>query len=431
MKARIAAYLEKRAVRGPWTLSAVDTRGITQAVVIPALAEEQRLFDTLGDLAANGAADVARSLVICVVNNRATPHARAEDIADNLRTLARLEALRKDTPLRLAYVDAASPGKELPRREGVGLARKIGLDLALSALHGEGADGPLLSLDADTRVSPDYLATVRAHFDAEPAPWAAVVAYAHPLDGAAAGRDAIVAYELFLRVHELGLRRAGSPYAYPAIGSTIICSRAAYVSAGGMKRRLAAEDFYFLQDLRKGGAVHRIPGTVVQPSARPSHRVPFGTGATIVRQVQPGAEAQHLYAVESYQVLERFLAAADHNPDAASETLSEAGGSEALEAFLEAQGFPGAWKGIQRNARSAEQRRAQFHRWMDAFRTMKLFHHLRDYAHPDTALEAGLPALLDWCGVEKTPGGPIALLEHLRATWAERGLWPHPKTTSP
>ena len=89
----------------------------------------------------------------------------------------------------------------------------------------------------------------------------------------------------------------------------------------------------------------------------------------------------------------------------------------ALGVFLEGQGFPGAWDGILRNARTEEQRRAQFHCWMDAFRTMKLFHHLRDCAHPDTALEAGLPALLDWCGVRKTAGDPIALLERLRANW--------------
>jgi len=47
------------------------------------------------------------------------------------------------------------------------------------------------------------------------------------------------------------LQQAGSPYAYHTIGSAFACRAEAYIAAGGMNRRHAAEDFYFLQQLAK------------------------------------------------------------------------------------------------------------------------------------------------------------------------------------
>jgi len=144
----------------------------------------------------------------------------------------------------------------------------------------------LLSLDADTRVEPNYLESVRAHF-ADPYAWAAVIAYAHPIEGTPEEQAAIASYEILLRYHVLGLRWAGSPYAFPSIGSTIVCRAEAYVAVSGMNRRRGGEDFYFLQQLAKTGGVGFINTTTVRPSGRPSSRVPFGTGA-YVRQFLDG-----------------------------------------------------------------------------------------------------------------------------------------------
>jgi hypothetical protein len=51
------------------------------------------------------------------------------------------------------------------------------------------------------------------------------------------------------------------------------CRASAYVAAGGMNRRLAGEDFYFLQQVHKTSGVAALYGTTVHPSPRSSQRV--------------------------------------------------------------------------------------------------------------------------------------------------------------
>ena len=177
-----------------------DLDGIRRVVVIPVLAEEERLFNTLKSLERNRAEELAETLVICVVNNRAEPHARPEQVADNQRTLAHLDNLVHGRPaatqpridpgsLRLAYVDASSPGREIGPKMGVGEGRRIGLDLGLSVLT-ENADDPglLICLDADTLVEADYLGEVQKHFETRGLVGRRRGLRAHPADRGAATR---------------------------------------------------------------------------------------------------------------------------------------------------------------------------------------------------------------------------------------------------
>ena len=256
---------------------------------------------TLASIARNPADDLRRTLVICVVNNHRPHMAAKAQIRDNQETLSLLKEIvfrspvffghsgqdiqvsifgrLSDSELRAAYIDASSPGLEIPDRDGgVGTARKIGMDAALG-LIGTGAkeDGVLCCLDADTLVEENYLSAVRAYFEETENP-AAVVSYAHqrPVDPGL--QAAICCYEIFLRSYVIGLSYAGSPYAFHAIGSTIACTAEAYVGVRGMNRRTAAEDFYFLNKLAKIGKIGTVTNTTVFPSARISERVPFGTG---------------------------------------------------------------------------------------------------------------------------------------------------------
>jgi hypothetical protein len=50
-----------------------------------------------------------------------------------------------------------------------------------------------------------------------------------------------------------------------------------------MNRRMAGEDFYFIQKLLPAGGFFNLNQTTVYPSPRSSARVPFGTGVTIQR----------------------------------------------------------------------------------------------------------------------------------------------------
>ncbi len=415
-------YLEKRGLPGPWSLSAGDTTGVSQVVVIPCLAELPGLLDTLDDLARNSAAVLEETLVICVVNNRAPGFAAPGDLANNAETLAVLEARRADGPLRLGMVDAASPGKELPEKDGVGLARKLGLDHGVAVLHRNGCmDAPLINTDGDTRLKTGFLDAMRAFYAAS-GRWAAVVDYAHPLAGTSADA-AILGYELFLRYHELGLAFAGSPYAYPTIGSTISCTARAYVTAGGMNRRQAAEDFYFLQQLAKTGKVERIHTTRVQPAARASHRVPFGTGRRVRDFEENPDDAFRLYHPESYRILRDWLEAAREGGNAAVLTARAQEIAPSLAGFLDRQGFARAWERILANSRGPQGQR-RFHEWFDAFRTLKLLHHLRDEGLPRQEMFGAIGTLLALRG-EAAPfalgpalrdnlDGQRALLHHLR-----------------
>jgi len=267
---------------------------------------------------------------------------------------------------------------------GVGEARRLGLDLGLSVLTANAEDlGLLICLDADTLVEADYLSEVQKHFDTRGS-WAAVVGYAHTLPTDARRRAAIVRYELFLRYHELGLRSARSPYAFPTIGSTMVARCDAYVAAGGMNRRQAGEDFYFLQELAKTGGVSRVDCTMVHPSARYSDRVPFGTGATLGRHLSGADDGSTVYHPESYRILGDWLSLVCNSLDRdASELLGGAGGiSPQLREFLEVNRFEEIWPRLQQNAAHHEGLKSQFHRWFDGFKTLKLIHFLRDHQLP-------------------------------------------------
>jgi len=389
---RARRFLGKRAGFLPNRLVSGDLDGIRRVVVIPVLAEEESLFKTLDSLGRSGAQELAQTLVICVVNNRAEPHAGPEQVAANQRTLAHLDNLvhrraaatqpRIDTiSLRLAYVDASSPGREIGPKMGVGEGRRIGLDLGLSVLTENSEHrGLLICLDADTLVEADYLREVQKHFDTRSS-WAAVVGYAHTLPTEARGRAAIVRYELFLRYHELGLRSAHSPYGFPTIGSTMVARSDAYVAAGGMNRRQAGEDFYFLQELAKTGGVSRVDSTAVHPSARSSDRVPFGTGATVGLHLSGADDGSTVYHPESYKILGAWLSMVGNGLDrGASELLAGAESiAPQLREFLELNEFEEVWPRLQQNAAHHEGLESQFHRWFDAFKTLKLIHFLRDH----------------------------------------------------
>ncbi len=403
MSKAIAPYLKKRAVHHAWPLQAPTAAHLRSVVVIPVLAESARLFDTLGDLAANHPVALAQSLILCVVNNRAPEMAAKGDCDDNQRTLAQLPEFAADHPqMHLAWIDAASPGHTLGPKEGVGLARKIGLDTGLQLLHEQGRDqAPLVCLDADTRVTPDYLENIHDFF-AEGPRWAAVVDYAHPVAGDDDETRAILAYEFFLRYQELALHYAGSPYHYPAIGSTMMCTGAAYAAAGGMNRRQAGEDFYFLQQLAKTGHVDRIWDTTVYPASRPSHRVPFGTGRKVGAYEHAPDDAFLIYHPATYDVIRNWLAMAQEHLDEDGATLLK-GATEIdgeLGVFLEDQDFATAWDRIQQQSTTAARRQRNFHEWFDAFRTLKLTHHLRDNGYPRQDLFEALGAIAGHHGLE-------------------------------
>jgi hypothetical protein len=412
----IAAYLSKRAAETHLQTGEMPSGRFSGAVVIPSLAEAANLPQTLESLASNPVELLERFLILVVVNQRAD--ASSAETADNVATLTGLPQWKQRHGLNnLFWVDAASAGNELPPKQGVGLARKIGLDLALRHLDYRTGDPLLICLDADTLVQPDYLPAIAQHFAASTAGGASI-AYRHRPAADPAGQAAIDRYELFLRTYVLGLELAGSPYAFHTVGSAMACRASAYTASGGMNCRLAGEDFYFLQQVHKTSGVAPLTGTVVHPSPRSSQRVPFGTGRAVGDMLSDGEQRLLFYQPVVFSIVGEWLACVTENSgvDAADLLVRADGISPVLGDVMKQAGFRDAWANLKKHNRDGGKLATAFHCWFDAFRTMRLIHELSDRAYPRITPEEAVAPLLLRAGEasSKTVAKQLELLRWLQ-----------------
>jgi glycosyltransferase involved in cell wall biosynthesis len=405
-------YLDRNSANGPWRLEGNMRTRYYGAIVIPSLAEGDRLFKTLQCLEANPSREKARFLTIVVVNHG--QHASVAAKQQNANDMDRLAAFAKSSNLCLAWIDAASSGREVPSRlAGVGLARKLGMDQALSQL--DWATDPLLvCLDADTLVEEGYLQAIIAHFHRTKA-GAAVLPFRHQPGTDRIQQSAIERYELFLRGYVYGLRLAQSPYAFHSVGSAMACRAIDYVRCGGMNCRKAGEDFYFLQKLAKTAGVEQLSGTTVYPEPRVSERVPFGTGRSMLRLLEGNSQAVLVYPVAVFKTLAEWLHAVTRDLDVdAVKLLARAEKiSPVLAGYLEQLDWRNVWPRLQSTHQATVKRLQAFHTWFDGFRTMRLIHLLCDSGlcrgEPDNLL----PEYFAWDN-RSCPDSLPGMLEELR-----------------
>ena len=372
-------------------------------MVIPALAEAG-VVATLDSLAAAGRPDVAVEILL-VVN--AACDAGPEIRQVNAQTLAGARAWAVHAAGRGFRCHVLDHRDLRPEQAGVGLARKLGLDAGLARLAAtHPGRGILVSLDADCRVAPGYLSAVNDFFEREPQAVGATIHFEHPIDEAEPPlRQAIVEYELHLRCYRHGLAIAGSPYACYAMGSAFAVRSEVYAQEGGMNRRAAGEDFYFLNKLLKRGRVGRITDTAVYPAARVSGRVPFGTGAALRRSRD---EPVTTYAPEVYRELQTFLGALE------TAVLAGRPGPAEYAVFLDSMGFDAWLEKTRANVASSTALARQLRRWCDGFRTMKFVNWVTGRRYPRVAVTDAAREILRWQHVEPA-GDTRRLLEQFRA----------------
>jgi hypothetical protein len=371
----IARYLRRHArPAAHWDALPPPAPGLKLCVVIPALAEAAELPAVL-DALGRGSARWSETEVIAVVNNPAG--ADAAVVADNRATLRALGAPSVGPPVHA--LDRCTPGRALPpERAGVGPARRIGMDLALERLCVAGSveRAAIACLDADAPVAPGYLDALLAVFDSGDPPPGAVCACAHPIPDDPDRAAAILAYETWMRYFELGLALAGSPFSYPTIGSCLVSSAAAYAQVGGMPERQAGEDFYFAQKLIKlaaGRGLARLDGARVQPRARLSHRVPFGTGRALLRCEAEGPEAyRRVEPPEAFFELRRWFAALPAGYCDPAALRRAAGGR--LARFLDAERAWPALARIRANQPDAARFAFAAHCWFDGLKCVRFAH---------------------------------------------------------
>ena len=349
----LARYAEPEAKGAP---SAVRT--YRHVLSIPA-------FDETGDflqrVLPRGAADL---LVILVAN--VPDDVRREDAAfARTRELLDLAGgLDRARNVDIAIVDRVNT--PIPRRAGVGLARKIGADIALRLIVERRIEVPVIfSTDADAALPPGYFEAA----EGQAAGW--VYPFVHTSADEDLAHRALM-YELSLRYYVNRLEYAGSPYAFHTLGSCLAVDATSYAKVRGFPRRNAAEDFYLLNKLAKVGWIRRLRAPVIEIEARASTRVPFGTGPALAR-VPRDPRAMPGYARETFEALRIF-----HDGVAAGTRPSQP-----VPRLLEAIGYQ-----PKRDQRA-------IHTWFDAFRTLKFVHAARD-EFPDppllTTLETLYPA---------------------------------------
>ena len=257
------------------------------------------------------------------------------------------------------------------------------MDLALTAFdYSTGGKKIIISLDADCIVKKNYLSDIIENFN-EKNLSAAVIKLEHRIEEVETA-DAILCYEIFLRYYVLGLILANSPFAFHTVGSAMAFDYETYIKAGGMNRRKAGEDFYFLEKIAKRRKIERINSTTVYPSSRTSWRVPFGTGPRIKRFLSKVRNEYLLYAPESFIILKNWLEEFNKPVVLSSQEYLRITKNihPVLHQFLILNNFKNSWDKILKNSKSEAQLEKQKIDWFDGFRTLKLIHYLRDNIYP-------------------------------------------------
>ena len=281
----------------------------------------------------------------------------------------------------------------LPNKQaGVGLARKIGMDEAVRRLEAVGCpEGVIVGFDADSQCDPNYLQEIERYFGEAPNRSAASIYYEHPLEGELyeeAIYEAITQYELHLRYFNNAKRYAGFPFAFETIGSAMTVRASAYQKQGGMNRRKAGEDFYFLNKFIALGHFGEINGTRVIPSPRPSDRVPFGTGRAVGQLLE--AEAMlSTYAPESFEALRSFFRSISklYQQEEAGLVHFLEEQPAAIRHFLEEQEIGKKMKELNQHTSSILSFEKRFFQWFNPFLIMKYVHFARDHYYPDIAVD--------------------------------------------
>ena len=374
---KVEKYLSKFSVL-PSGIYLKEKRKFEMVVVVPAIKEYENIKTLISSFNSTDGKYHDKFLILFVINNSAS--ASEEVKSENRKSFEFLKNMKNQTSLSYGIIDAFSHGNELNEKHaGVGLARKTGLDTALCLLDYSEENFPtLISLDADCTVSKNYFTDLYETIVKKKLN-AGYVNFLHPIDNQPFA-EAIIKYEISLRYYVLGLKFAQSPFAYFSIGSTMFSSWVAYVKIGGMNKRKAGEDFYFMEKLAKNYTINKIANVYVYPSPRTSWRVPFGTGKS-VSEIQKGSNRyDFLYNPQIFEILKKWNSLFFSSKVLTSEKyLGEAKKINiGLYEFLVEKKFQQKWDKILFDNKNQLSLQKQKLFLFDSFATLKLIHYLQN-----------------------------------------------------
>ena len=302
-----------------------------------------------------------------------------------------------------------------PKHAGVGLARKIAMDEAARRLdHVGNSSGVIACFDADSLCDSNYLTALELYFQENHKSPGCSIYFEHPLEGDEDGAiyNAIVDYELFLRYYVHALKIAQYPHAHQTIGSSMAVRNIVYQKQGGMNKRKAGEDFYFLQKVIPLGQFGDLSKTRVIPSPRISHRVPFGTGKAVNSWLSNGKlESYNLLIFNDLLVFNKSINSSKDFKNAMAE-LSKDHWPESINEFLKTIDFQTNIQRIARNSGSFEMFKSNFYQWFDAFKVLKYVHFVRDHYYSNVPIYEGASALLRSKGMDPKSTTKELLLQY-------------------
>lgn len=408
-------YLEERALFLQKIKEAPD-RGTGIIVIVPAYNEPGivRMLESLSQCRE----PECKTEVIIVIN--APANATSDSIKNNLITLKNIESWKKENKncfFRLfAFIVEEYPVKGW----GVGLARKTGMDEAIRRFNAiDRPDGVLLNLDADCTVEQNYFYAVQNELLLKSDRAACSIYFEHPLSGNDYPDPIykyITLYELHLRYYFQGLAFSGFPYVFHTVGSAIAVKALPYIKAGGMNRKQAGEDFYFIQKLVPAGGYFNLNTTTVYPSPRASTRVPFGTGASIGK-LSTGTDSSLLtYNIQAFSELRTFFGLVGHYYESPLHELNIHYDRipSGLRSFMSEEEWVEKMIEIKNNTSGIQSFKKRFFGWFNMFRIVKYLNFVHTGFFEKKPVELCAAELLEITGVYFESKEPDDLLLYYR-----------------
>lgn len=299
---------------------------------------------------------------------------------------------------------------------GAGFARKIAMDIAVRRFNtNDNPSGILLSVDADTILPDDYLLKIDQHCKKNTNINTLIFNFEHEISGnrfSSKVYQAITLYELHLRYYKHMLEYIHFPYSYYTIGSCFGVKVGLYCNVGGMSKRKAGEDFYFLHKVFPFGHIHFFKDIVLNPSSRPSWRVPFGTGPEIRKLLSSPVSTLDTYHPDSFEAIKNFLIIAPSFYSCEKDSIDEKVSclNECLVKFLRKNNYLEKILEIKKNSASLDSYNKRFLSWFNAFLIIKYLNFAKENCFPAIDIIKAVKMILK----PKTDTSPEYLLQIYR-----------------
>ncbi|MEM8496507.1 MAG: hypothetical protein AAF542_00705 [Pseudomonadota bacterium] len=290
-------------------------------------------------------------------------------------------------------VDRFSKHHRISRKHGVGLARKIGADIALSLIqHGNVRTPWIHNIDADVVLPKSYVALCDK---AASSTAAIILPFVHTPSENLLLNQAQAIYDQHMNYYVAALKWANSPYAYHSLGSTLIINVQHYAQVRGFPKRSAGEDFHLLNKLCKVGSIESIPAPPIKIRTRTSHRTPFGTGAAISDILTLGCPEREFlfYDPAVFEELKTLLSVFPELRNDHKKALSSL--NSEVQTVLHAFDINKAIQHAAQHSNTKPGFLKHMHTWFDALKTLQFIHALRDSKYPSVAAQNLDPLLPD------------------------------------